>query len=289
MSNPCHRLRELLQRPGIIRSLAAHDAFTAKVCEASGLELLFLGGFGAAASGYGLPDLGLLGLAEMAEACRRMTSVLNIPLIVDGDTGYGSIPHVQRTVREFERAGAAGMLLEDQVFPKRCGHFAGKAVVSVEEMSAKLQAALDVRSNQEFVIIARTDARAIEGLSAAIDRANRFADLGADVCFVEAPQSREELAQIGREVKSFQLANMLTGGVTPILQAEELQALGFKIVVAPIETLAVTGFAVRKLVKAMLESGRVDRLADEMLSFDEMKHLLGVSSWLAGDLPPAIR
>lgn len=289
MSNPCHRLRELLERPGIIRSLAAHDAFTAKVCEASGLELLFLGGFGAAASGYGLPDLGLLGLAEMAEACRRMTSVLSVPLIVDGDTGYGSIPNVQRTVRAFERAGAAGMLLEDQVFPKRCGHFAGKDVVSVEEMSAKLQAALDVRSNPDFVIIARTDARAVEGLSAAIDRANHFANLGADVCFVEAPQSREELAQIGREVRSFQLANMLTGGVTPILQAEELQSLGFKIVVAPIETLAVTGFAVQKLAKSMLQSGRVDRLADEMLSFEEMKNLLGVQSWLSGDLPPAFR
>lgn len=289
MSNPCRRLRELLERPGIIRSLAAHDAFTAKVCEASGLELLFLGGFGAAASGYGLPDLGLLGLAEMAEACRRMTSVLSVPLIVDGDTGYGSIPNVQRTVREFERAGAAGMLLEDQVFPKRCGHFAGKSVVSMDDMSAKLKAALDVRSNPNFVIIARTDARAVEGLSAAIDRANHFANLGADVCFVEAPQSREELAQIGREVRSFQLANMLTGGVTPILQAEELQSLGFKIVVAPIETLAVTGFAVQKLAKSMLQSGRVDRLADEMLSFEEMKNLLGVQSWLSGDLPPAFR
>ncbi len=273
-------LRELLRRPGIIRSLAAHDVFTAKICEAAGVELLFLGGFGAAASGFGLPDLGLLGLAEMADAARRMAGAVQVPVIVDGDTGYGTLPNVIRTVREFERAGAAGMLLEDQVFPKRCGHFSGKAVIPAEEMAAKLQAALEVRSNPEFVIIARTDARAVEGLSAAIDRANRYAELGADLCFVEAPQSRDELAQIGREVRAPQLANMLTGGATPILPAEELERLGFKIVVAPIETLAVTGFAVRQLTQTLLEHGRVDSLAERMLSFDDMKQLLGVSKWL---------
>lgn len=280
MSDRCGALRKLIQRPGIIRSLAAHDVFTARICEAAGIELLFLGGFGAAASGYGLPDLGLLGLAEMAEAARRMAAGLTIPLIVDGDTGYGSIPNVVRTVQELERAGAAGLLLEDQVFPKRCGHFAGKAVIPVAEMSAKLQAALDARSNSEFVILARTDARAVEGVSAAIDRANHFAELGADVCFVEAPQSREELTRIGREVRAPQLANMLTGGVTPILPADELESLGFKIVVSPIETLAVTGFAVRKLAEAMLRDGRVDQLSPEMLSFSEMKQLLGVPQWL---------
>lgn len=172
------------------------------------------------------------------------------------------------------------MLLEDQVFPKRCGHFSGKAVIPVEEMAAKLQAALEVRSNEEFVIIARTDARAVEGLTEAIDRANRYAELGADLCFVEAPQSRDELERIGREVRAPQLANMLTGGVTPILPAEELERLGFKIVVAPIETLAITGFAVRQLAQAMLEQGRVDALSDQMLSFDEMKRLLGVGEWL---------
>jgi 2-methylisocitrate lyase-like PEP mutase family enzyme len=189
MPHPASRLRELLKRPGIICSLAAHDVFTAKICEAAGMEMLFLGGFGAAASGYGLPDLGLLGLAEMAEAARRMSGALKIPVIVDGDTGYGSISNVIRTVQEFERAGAAGMLLEDQVFPKRCGHFEGKIVIPVAEMSAKLQAALGARSNPDFVIIARTDARATEGLAAAIDRANVYADLGADVCFVRAARN----------------------------------------------------------------------------------------------------
>jgi 2,3-dimethylmalate lyase len=279
MSTTGKRLRDLLQRPGIIRSLAAHDVFTAKICEAAGIELLFLGGFGAAASGYGLPDLRLLGLAEMADAARRMAAALTIPLIVDGDTGYGSLPNVVRTVQEFERAGAAGMLLEDQVFPKRCGHFAGKAVIPVDEMEAKLQTALAARSDPDFMIIARTDARAVEGLPTAIDRAKRYAELGADLCFVEAPQSREELEKIGREIRVPQLANMLTGGLTPILSAEELERLGFKIVVAPIETLAVTGFAVRKLAEAMVKEGGVDHLSGQMLSFTEMKQALGLSQW----------
>jgi 2-methylisocitrate lyase-like PEP mutase family enzyme len=274
------QLRLLLRRPGIIRSLAPHDPFTAKVCQAAGIELLFLGGFGAAASGFGLPDVGLLGLAETADAARRMAAAVDVPLIVDADTGYGALPNIRRTVHELERAGAAGLLLEDQVFPKRCGHFSGKGVIPADEMGAKLKAALDARSDPDFVVIARTDARAVEGLAAAIDRANRYADLGADLCFVEAPLSRDELAQIGRDVRAPQLANMLTGGVTPILSADELEALGFKIVVAPIETLAVTAFAVRALAETLLREGRVDHLADRMLSFADLKDLLGLSRWL---------
>lgn len=269
------QLRDLLARPGLIRSLAPHDVFSAKVLEQAGLPLLFLGGFGASASSYGLPDLGLLGLAEMADATRRMTGAVNVPVIVDGDTGYGSIPNVVRTVREFERAGAAGMLLEDQVFPKRCGHFSGKQVVPIEEMEAKLRAALDARHDSDFVVIARTDARAVEGLDAAIDRANRYAEIGTDLIFVEAPQSEAELARIAREIPKPQLANMLVGGTTPILSAEELERLGFKIVVSPIESLAITAFAVQRLARAMLDDGRVDNLSDQMWSFTELKQLLG--------------
>lgn len=275
MSRGPEQLRQLLAEPGIIHSLAPHDAFTAKVMEQAGLPLLFLGGFGASASAFGLPDLGLLGLAEMAEAARRMTAAVNIPVIVDGDTGHGAIPNVIRTVREFERAGAAGMLLEDQVFPKRCGHFAGKQVVPVQEMSDKLRAALDARQNPNFVVIARTDARAIEGLDAALDRASRYAETGADVIFVEAPQSREELARIGRSISKPQLANMLVGGATPILSAAELQEFGFKIVVSPVESLAVTAAAVQQLTEAMLTLGRVDGLSDRMWTFPQLKTLLG--------------
>ena len=277
MSRGPEQLRQLLAGPGIIHSLAPHDAFTAKVMEQAGLPLLFLGGFGASASAFGLPDLGLLGLAEMTEAARRMTAAVNIPVIVDGDTGYGAIPNVIRTVREFERAGAAGMLLEDQVFPKRCGHFAGKQVIPVQEMSDKLRAALDARQDPNFVVIARTDARAIEGLDAALDRASHYAEIGADVIFVEAPQSREELARIGRSISKPQLANMLVGGATPILSAVELQELGFKIVVSPVESLAVTALAVQQLTEAMLTLGRVDGLSDRMWTFSQLKALLGAN------------
>lgn len=275
MSGSSARLRQLISLPGIIRSLAPHDVFSARVMEQAGLPLLFLGGFGASASSFGLPDLGLLGLAEMAEAARRMAGAVNIPVIVDGDTGYGAVPNVIRTVREFERAGAAGMLLEDQVFPKRCGHFAGKQVVPPTEMLDKLSAALDSRQDPDFVVIARTDARAVEGLDAAIDRANQYAEAGADLIFVEAPQSEAELARIAREIPKPQLANMLVGGATPILSAEQLGRLGFKIVVSPVESLAITAFAVRKLADAMLASGRVDGLSDQMWSFGQLKELLG--------------
>ena len=271
------QLRERLMMPRIIRSLAPHDAFTAKVMEQAGIPLIFLGGFGTSASAFGLPDLGLVGLGEVAEAARRMTAAVDVPVIVDGDTGYGAIPNVIRTVREFERAGAAGMLLEDQVFPKRCGHFAGKQVIPVEEMIDKLRAALDARQDADFVVIARTDARAVEGLDAAIERANRYAEVGADVIFVEAPQTRDELARVAREIPKPQLANMLVGGATPILSASELEDLGFKIVVSPVESLAVTAFAVRQLADAMLSDGRVDGLSEQMWSFAQLKQLLGVN------------
>lgn len=272
------QLRDLLARPGIIRSLAAHDVLTARIIEQAGLPLLFLGGFGASASSFGLPDLGLLGLAEMADATRRMTGAVNIPVIVDGDTGYGSVPNVIRTVREFERAGAAGMLLEDQVFPKRCGHFPGKQVVPVQEMETKLSAALDARRDSDFVVIARTDARAIEGLDAAIERAARYSELGADLVFVEAPRSEAELARIASEIPKPQLANMLVGGVTPIQSADALERFGFKIVVSPIESLAITAFAVKRLADEMLTHGRVDGLSNQMWTFEELKRFLGFES-----------
>ena len=270
------RLHELLARPGIIRSFAPHDVFTARILEDAGIELLFLGGFGVSASVLGYPDVGLTTLTEMAEAVRRMADRVAVPLIADGDTGHGDLHNVARTVRDFEAAGAAGILLEDQVAPKRCGHFAGKQIISVEQMVEKLRVALDARRDPNFVIIARTDARAIEGLSGAIERAVRFGELGADICFVEAPQSRAELAQIALEIPFPQLANMLPGGLTPILPAQELEQLGFKIVVDPVGTLLATGHIVRRLAQAMLQDGRVDGLLNEMLSFVEVKQLLGL-------------
>src|SRR5213593_2660946 len=180
---PTRRLRQLLREPGVIRSLGAHDVFTARLVEAAGLETVFLGGFGTAASLLGVPDIGLVTLTEMADAVRRMALRVSIPVVADGDTGHGDLHNVVRTVREFERAGAAGILLEDQVTPKRCGHFQGKQVIPTPEMVLKLRAALDARLDPDFIIVARTDARAVEGLAGATDRANRYAEAGADVCF----------------------------------------------------------------------------------------------------------
>src|SRR5262252_9330766 len=161
---PTRRFRELLQAPGVIRSLGAHDVFTARLIEAAGLETVFIGGFGTSASILGLPDVGFLTLTEMADAVRRMAQRVAIPVVADGDTGHGDLHNVVRTVREFEAAGAAGVLLEDQVAPKRCGHFQGKQVIPVEEMVLKLRAALDARRDPDFVTVARTDARAVEGI-----------------------------------------------------------------------------------------------------------------------------
>src|SRR5689334_19630479 len=274
------RFRELLGRPGVIRSLGAHDVFTARLIEEAGLETVFLGGFGTSASLLGLPDVGLITMTEMADAVRRMAQRVRIPVVADGDTGRGDLHNVVRTVREFEQAGAAGVLLEDQVTPKRCGHFEGKQVIPAAEMVLKFKAARDARRDPDFVIVARTDARAVEGLNSAIERVNRYAEAGADVCFIEAPQGREELERIPREVRHPLLVNMLTGGVTPILPVEELGKLGYKIVVCPIESLLVTGAAVQRLIRALLTRGRADQPDGEMLTFAQVKELLGLDAVL---------
>jgi 2-methylisocitrate lyase-like PEP mutase family enzyme len=274
------RLRDLLSQPGAIRSLGAHDVFTARLVESAGLETVFIGGFGTSASLLGLPDVGFLTLTEMADAVRRMAQRVAIPVIADGDTGHGDLHNVVRTVREFERAGAAGILLEDQVTPKRCGHFEGKQVIPAAEMVLKLRAALAARRDPDFVIVARTDARAVEGIDAAIARANLYGATGADVCFIEAPQGLDELKRIPREVDYPLLVNMLTGGVTPILPVEELERLGYKIVVCPIETLLVAGTAVQRLIQSLLSRGRVDLPAEEMMTFAQVKEVLGLGDVL---------
>lgn len=273
------RLRELLKQPGPIRSLGAHDVFTARLIELAGLETVFIGGFGTSASLLGLPDVGLMTVTEMAGAVRRMAQRVAIPVVADGDTGHGDLHNVVRTVQEFERAGAAGILLEDQVTPKRCGHFQGKQLISSDEMVLKLKAALAARRDPDFVIIARTDARAVDGIDGAIARACRYGTTGADVCFIEAPESLDELRRIPKEVPYPLLVNMLTGGVTPILTVAELAALGYKIVVCPIESLLVTGWAVTRLIHDLVSKGRVDQ-NPEMMTFAQVKEVLGLGEVL---------
>lgn len=273
-------LRELLAKPGIIRSLGAHDVFTALIVEQAGFETVFIGGFGTSASMLGLPDLNFLTLTEMAEAVRRMAGRLSIPVIADGDTGHGDLHNVQRTIEAFESGGAAGILLEDQVMPKRCGHFANKQVIPTDEMVLKIKAAVKAKSNPNFVIFARTDARQMNGLDDAIDRVNRCCDAGADIAFIEAPQSRAELEEIPKRVKYPLFVNMLSGGVTPILPVSDLAQLGYKIVVCPIESLMVCARAMRDLCEAWKTTERVDKLAMQAMSFDEVKELLGLEKFL---------
>lgn len=280
MTTTTRRFRELLAKPGIIRSLGAHDVFTARLIEEAGLETVFVGGFGSSASLLGLPDVGFLSLSEMADQVRRMAMRVSIPVVADGDTGHGELHNVARTVREFEQAGAAGIILEDQVTPKRCGHFEGKQLISAAEMVLKVRAARDARRDGDFVIIARTDARAVEGFDGAVDRVNRYIRAGADVGFIEAPQSLAELEQIPSRVNGPLLVNMLTGGVTPILATDELETLGYKIVVCPIISLLATGAAMQRVIKELVSEGRVDRLADKVLSFAEIKRILGLDAVL---------
>jgi len=275
-TSPGQRFRQLLAQPGLIRTLGVHDVFSGLILEQAGFAMVFLGGFGVSASLLGLPDLNFLTMTEMADAVRRLAARLTIPIIADGDTGHGDLHNVRRTVEMFEAAGAAGILLEDQVMPKRCGHFANKQVVPTEEMVARIRAAVEARRDPSFIIFARTDARQMHGLDDAIDRVNRCCQAGAEVAFIEAPQSRAELEEIPRRVPHPLLVNMLTGGVTPILPATELERLGYKIAVCPIETLLVCGRALRDLCAAWKTTGQIDALAEQAMSFPELKQLLGV-------------
>ena len=279
--HPARQLRSLMTKPGIIRSLGAHDVLTALLIEQAGFESVFIGGFGTSASLYGLPDLNFLGLAEMAEAVRRMTHRVSIPVIADGDTGHGDLHNVIRCVAEFEGAGAAGIILEDQLFPKRCGHFEGKQVIPAEEMVLKFKAAVCARSNPDLVFIARTDAREPYGLNEAIDRINRYCEAGADVAFIEAPLSTAELETICRRVEYPKFVNMLAFGKTAILSVAELEQMGFKMVVAPIDSVLLTARIMREMAEVFKRDGHTRALADRMVGFDEIKTILGVGEYLS--------
>ncbi len=280
-TKPTRRLRELMQMPGIIRSLGAHDVLTAVLIEQAGFETVFIGGFGTSASLYGLPDLNFLGMQEMADAVRRMAHRVSIPVIADGDTGHGDLHNVMRCVEEFEGAGAAGIILEDQIFPKRCGHFEGKQVIPADEMVRKFKAAVRARNDKDFVFIARTDAREPNGLEDAINRINSYCEAGADVAFIEAPLAMAELELICRKVPYPKFVNMLAFGKTPILSVKELEEMGFKMMVAPIDSVLLTAKVMRDMAEVFARDGHTLALQDQMLRFDEIKKILGVQQFLS--------
>lgn len=275
------QFRELMEKPGVIRTLGAHDTLTAVMIEQVGFESVFISGFGASASLYGLPDLNFVSLNEMVAATRRMAHRVSIPVLADADTGHGDLHNAMHCVAEFEGTGAAGIILEDQIFPKRCGHFGGKEVISAEEMVIKIKAAVRARNDPDFVIVARTDAREPNGLDDAIDRVNRYCDAGADIAFVEAPLSVEELEEICRRVEYPKLANMLVFGKTPILSAVELEDLGFKIIVASIDSGLIEAKIMRQMAEVFKRDGHTKAMRDMTVDLNEFKEMLGVDKFLS--------
>jgi carboxyvinyl-carboxyphosphonate phosphorylmutase len=249
------RLRRMLAEPGLIVAPGAYDGFSARLIEAAGFFAVYMTGAGTAASHLGQPDLGLTTLTEMATHASHLAGCISLPLIADADTGYGNALNVVRTVREYEKAGVAGLHLEDQVAPKKCGHIAGKQIVSAAEFADKIRAAVEYRTDPDLVIIARTDARAVSGLDDAIERANLYREAGADVIFFEAPQSLAEIERVAREVKAPLLANMVQGGKTPAVTVSELERLGFKIVIFPGVCMRAAVPAIESALQRLKQTG----------------------------------
>lgn len=273
------RFRELLRSSTTIRSLGAHDVFTARLIEAAGLETVFLGGFGASASMLGLPDVGFITLTEMADAVRRMAQRVQIPVVADGDTGHGDLHNVTRTVREFEAAGAAGVLLEDQVTPKRCGHFQGKQIIPAEEMVLKYKAAIAARRDPDFVIIARTDARGVTNFADAVSRAKLYLAAGADAIFPEALENEGEFKAFAQAVPAPLLANMTEFGKSTLLDQAQLAALGYKLVLYPVTAFRSALRAAADTLQDIRSKGHQRERVASMLTRQELYDLLGYTGY----------
>ena len=274
------RLRELLKRPGVLVAPGVYDCVSAKLAERAGYEMALLTGAGVAASLLGVPDVGLLTLTELATQARNICRAASLPILADAETGYGNAINVMRTVRELEAAGVAGLFIEDQVTPKRCGHFEGKELISVEEMEGKIRAACEARRDPDLVLMARTDAREVLGLDEAIGRARAYVAAGADTIFIEAPHTDEELRRIGQTMNVPQLANLVEGGKTPLASVAELEAMGFKVV-------SFSGSLQRAAIRAMAEfldvlkkEGSVASLyPGHVVSLGERSELLGLAAF----------
>jgi 2-methylisocitrate lyase-like PEP mutase family enzyme len=269
------RLRLLLDSGRAVPIVGAYDALTARLVERAGFPAVYVGGYALSATQLGLPDVGLLTMTEMLDAVRRICAATDIPVIADGDTGYGNHVNTDRLVRELERAGAAGVHLEDQAFPKRCGHMDGKRLDSAQAMADKVAAAAAARTDPDFLIVARTDAIAVEGFEAALERAERFRQAGADVLFVEAPVSNEQIAEIPRRLRAPTWFNASWDGKSPLPGLKELDALGYRLVVYPDTVFAATR-AVMRLLESIRETGGYGD-ADALAGFAEFNELAGLS------------
>ena len=275
-------LKTMLRQPEIVLASGVYDALTALLATDAGFRALYLSGAGIAYTRLGRPDIGLVTLTEVAETLSLIRDRVATPLIVDADTGYGNALNVQRTVRVFERAGASAIQLEDQTFPKRCGHLADKSLVPALEMVGKIKAATDARLSQQTLLIARTDAVAVEGLDAAIERAGRYADAGADVLFVEAPRDEAQLAAVTRRLgdRLPLMANMVEGGQTPILNKQRLQALGFSLVIFPGGIVRAVAKAAKAFYETLARDGTTEAFRQHMFDFEALNANIGTPEML---------
>ena len=268
-------LRHRLERRDALLVPGAGNALTARMIQDAGFEAVYVTGAGIANTLLGVPDIGLVTLTELAATTEAISEICPLPLIVDIDTGFGNAVNTYRTVRVLERAGACALQIEDQDFPKRCGHFGGKAVIPVDEMTAKIRAAADARDDENLLIIARTDARANDGLDAALERAEQFIDAGADLTFVEAPVSEDEMRAITARLAVPQVANMVVGGWTPLLPQAALADIGFSLVLYANAPLQAAMRAMSGVLEALKRDGGLDNVIDQLADFEERQRLVG--------------
>jgi 2,3-dimethylmalate lyase len=269
-------VRRHLNEKGQLVMPGVFDALSAKIASRAGFEVIFITGYSLSATLLGEPDFGLLTQTEVVSAAQRICSVTDTPVIVDADTGYGNAINVIRTVQDLSRAGAAGMFLEDQVWPKRCGHMKGKQVIPLDEQLKKLRAALEARNDHDFYIVARTDARQALGLTEAITRGVAFKEAGADAVFVEAPESKEEMKEIARHVPGPLVANMLERGVTPLMSPQELKELGFDLIVWPLAPVYSVAKSLAEVYSTLRQEGSTTKMLDRLMPFDDFNKIVGL-------------
>ena len=271
------RLRRLLAEEDPVLAPGAYDALSARLVEEAGFPAVYMTGFGTAASHLGRPDVGLLTMTEMVDQARRIAAAVDIPVIADADTGYGNPINVIRTVHEYERCGVAALHMEDQEAPKKCGHIEGKRLIPAADMVAKIEAAVEARTDPDFVLIARTDARAVEGMQSALERARRYRDAGADVLFVEAPQTEPEIEAVARALSDVPLLfNWAEGGRTPPVSRERLGELGFRIVIFPVGALLAAAHAVRGLLASIRATGTPAQAMGGIVGFGDFLEMIGL-------------
>ena len=256
-----------------------YDAIGAKIVEKVGFEAMFQTGYGTSATLFGMPDYGFIGPTETVDNARRICRATSIPVIVDADTGYGNALSVDKLVHELEVVGASGIFLEDQKWPKRCGHMQGKEVIPKDEYAEKLQAAIDARSNKDFIIVARTDARATEGLDNAIERGLYYKNIGADVIFIEAPKNIQEMSRIGNAIDAPLVANMIEGGTTPISSVSKLHKMGFKIILYPLSVLFSSTYSSLQILRELKRSGSTVKLKKNKVNFDQFNEIVELSKY----------